>query len=196
MARPSGTTVHSGVVGLMAPAVEEFTRCSAAANSRSGTALANSETTVICVHTCAERGTGSRRARTMANRTVRARVSHVRGQVGSCTASRASPRSRTAKSTTFCWPNHWGRSWLSTSGATPGASHPAVERARWRPDHIQASRDRPDRQPWKGSGFDQAPWRRVQQKAGITPPLAMGRSARPHATRACMRCITRRLPRR
>ena len=35
------TTVHSGVVALMIPAVDEFTVCSATANSRYGTALAN-----------------------------------------------------------------------------------------------------------------------------------------------------------
>jgi len=47
------TTVHSGVVALMIPAVEQFTVCSATANNRYGTALANSAATAICGTTMA-----------------------------------------------------------------------------------------------------------------------------------------------
>ena len=53
---------------------------------------------------------------------------------------------------------------------------------------------RPDGRPWKGPGFDQANWRRAQQKAGITAPLAKGRSVRLPVTRACMPFGTRPRP--
>src|ERR1017187_5713992 len=52
------TTVHSGVVALMIPAVDEFTVCSATANSRYGTALPNNAATAMCPHNGTERGTG------------------------------------------------------------------------------------------------------------------------------------------
>ena len=55
MARAS-TTVHSGVVALMIPAVDEFTVCSATANSRYGTALANSAATAMCAHSGSSAG--------------------------------------------------------------------------------------------------------------------------------------------
>ena len=64
------STVHSGVVALMIPAVDESTVCSATANSRYGTALANSAATVMCAHMRAERGTVSRRASMTANSTA------------------------------------------------------------------------------------------------------------------------------
>ena len=72
------TTVHSGVVALMIPAVDESTVCSATANSRYGTALANSAATAICTHSRPERGIASRRTRTMANSTAAPRASRAK----------------------------------------------------------------------------------------------------------------------
>jgi hypothetical protein len=51
------TTVHSGVVALRMPAVEELTFCSPSAKSRYGTAFAKTAATAICAHTRGERGT-------------------------------------------------------------------------------------------------------------------------------------------
>src|SRR6185437_9228029 len=72
------TTVHSGVVALMIPAVDESTVCSATANSRYGAALANNAATAICAHNGPERGIGSRRTRTMANSIAAPRASRAR----------------------------------------------------------------------------------------------------------------------
>ena len=66
--------VHSGVVALIIPAVEESTVCSATANSRYGTALANSAATTMWPHSRAERGSASRRASTMGNSTAAPRA--------------------------------------------------------------------------------------------------------------------------
>ena len=70
--------MNSGVVALMIPAVEESTVCSATANSRYGTALANSAATAMCAHSSLERGIASRRAHTMANSTAAPRASRAR----------------------------------------------------------------------------------------------------------------------
>jgi hypothetical protein len=51
------TTVHSGVVALRIPAVEELTFCSPSANSKYGTAFAKMAATAICAHMRGERGT-------------------------------------------------------------------------------------------------------------------------------------------
>jgi hypothetical protein len=66
----ASVTVHSGVVALMIPAVDEFTVCSATANSRYGTALATRAAITIEAHSCSERGTLSRRASMTAKSTA------------------------------------------------------------------------------------------------------------------------------
>jgi hypothetical protein len=74
----ASSTVHSGVVALMIPAVEEFTVCSATANSKYGTALANSAATTMCAHSRPWRGIFSCRASTMANSTAAPRASRAK----------------------------------------------------------------------------------------------------------------------
>src|SRR5690242_16970491 len=81
----ASSTVHSGVVALMIPAVADPTDCSATANSRYGIALANSAATTICPQTGAERGTSSRLTRTTGNNTAapsasRAKVTSTGGK--------------------------------------------------------------------------------------------------------------------
>jgi hypothetical protein len=70
------------MVALMIPAVEEFTLCSATANSRYGTALANSAATAMCAHSRAERGTCSLRASKMANSTAGASLRELMDHMG------------------------------------------------------------------------------------------------------------------
>ena len=74
----ASVTVHSGVVALMIPAVDESTDCSATANSRYGIALANSAARAIRVQSAAERGSASRRAATTGNSAAAPRASRAK----------------------------------------------------------------------------------------------------------------------
>jgi hypothetical protein len=86
MARAS-IIVHSGVVALMMPAVAELTDCSATANSRYGTALANSAAITMSAQSRVERGMASRRTAVTGNSTAAPSASRA-----SVTSSGENPR--------------------------------------------------------------------------------------------------------